>query len=52
LLAPVLYFLNHSGHSLAGVATGGNLGFRVVFASAAIWFVLATVMVIRIRGVR
>ena len=52
LLAPILYFLNRSGHSLVGVHTGGNLGFRIVFASAAIWFVLATVMVTRIRGVR
>lgn len=40
----VLYQLNHS--------QGHNLGYRVVFASAAVWFVLATVFVSRIKGVR
>jgi MFS family permease len=39
----VLYELNRQG---------GNLGYRVVFASAAVWFLLATVFVSRIRGVR
>ena len=47
-----LHFLNESGHMFIGVASGGNLGFRVVFATAAIWFILGTVMVSRIRGVR
>jgi hypothetical protein len=52
LLAPVLYVLNRSGGTVLGVPTGGNLGFRVVFASASLWFVLATVMVRNVRGVR
>ncbi|HEY4027051.1 MAG TPA: MFS transporter [Candidatus Dormibacteraeota bacterium] len=52
LLAPVLFFLNHSGSTVLGVGTGGNLGYRVVFASAAIWFLLATIMVRNVRGVR
>jgi MFS family permease len=43
LLAPVLYRLNESG---------GFAGYRVVFATAGVWFLLATVMVSRIRGVR
>ncbi|GAC1344394.1 MAG: hypothetical protein NVSMB29_17960 [Candidatus Dormibacteria bacterium] len=51
ILGGVLHYLNSEGHSLAGLATGGNLGFRFVFGSAAIWFVLGTVMVSRIRGV-
>ena len=29
----------------------GNLGFRLIFATAAVWFVLGTLMVGRIRGV-
>jgi MFS family permease len=52
LLAPVLFALDRSGGSVLGVATGDHLGYRVVFASAAIWFVLATVMVRNVRGVR
>jgi len=52
LLAPALFFLNRSGATVLGVHTGGNLGYRIVFASAAIWFVLATVMVRNVRGVR
>jgi MFS family permease len=52
LTAGPLHYLNQSGHLFMGVASGGNLGFRVVFATAAIWFVLGTVMVSRIRGVR
>jgi MFS family permease len=52
LLAPVLFLLNQPGHAVAGLATGGHLGYRVVFASAALWFALATVMVRRIKGVR
>ena len=52
LLAPVLFYLNRPGYVVGAATTGRDLGFRVVFASAAIWFVLATVMVSRIRGVR
>jgi Na+/melibiose symporter-like transporter len=52
LLAPVLLYLNRSGAGVLGVPTGGNLGYRIVFASAAIWFVLATVMVRNVRGIR
>jgi MFS family permease len=51
LLAPVLYRLNQPG-SIAGLATGPGAGYRAVFATAAVWFVLATVMVRRIRKVR
>ena len=29
-----------------------DLGFRFIFGSAALWFILGTVMVSRIRGVR
>jgi Na+/melibiose symporter-like transporter len=47
-----LHYLNQSGHVFLGIASGDNLGFRVVFATAAIWFVLGTIMVSRIRGVR
>ena len=43
--------LDQPGH-VAGLATGPGVGYRVVFATAAVWFVLATVMVSRIRGVR
>jgi Na+/melibiose symporter-like transporter len=52
LLAPALTVLNRSGHAVLGVPTGSNLGFRVVFASAAVWFLLATVMIRNVRGVR
>jgi len=52
VLAGVLYYFNHAGHTVLGVATGGNLGFRLVFGGAALWFILGTVMVVRIRGVR
>ncbi len=52
LLAPALYGLNRSGGLVLGVPTGGNLGYRVVFASAALWFLLATVMIRNVRGVR
>jgi len=52
LTAGPLHYLNQPGHLFFGVASGGNLGFRLVFATAAIWFVLGTVMVSRIRGVR
>ena len=52
LIAGPLHYLNEPGHLFFGVASGGNLGFRLVFATAAIWFVLGTLMVTRIRGVR
>jgi MFS family permease len=52
LTAKPLHYLNESGHLFIGLTSGGNLGFRLVFATAAIWFVLGTLMVGRIRGVR
>ncbi|HET9051411.1 MAG TPA: hypothetical protein VFO60_06880 [Candidatus Dormibacteraeota bacterium] len=52
IAARVLDSLNATGGSFAGVPTGNNLGFRVVFGSAALWFLLGTVLVHRIRGVR
>jgi hypothetical protein len=52
ITAGPLYYLNQSSHVVAGVASGGNLGYRVVLATAAIWFILGTVMVRQIRGVR
>ena len=52
LTAKPLHYLNESGHVFIGMTSGGNLGFRLVFATAAIWFVLGTLMVARIRGVR
>jgi MFS family permease len=51
LLAPILYRLNQPGQ-IAGLMTGPGTGYRVVFATAAVWFLLATLMVRRIRGVR
>jgi MFS family permease len=52
LLGPALAALNRSGGAVLGIPTGGNLGYRVVFASAAVWFLLATVMVRNVRAVR
>jgi MFS family permease len=52
LAALLLTYLNDAHHTVLGVAAGNNLGFRVVFGSAAIWFVLGTVFVSRIKGVR
>ena len=52
LLAGLLHFLNEPGHQLLGLSSGHDLGFRFIFASAALWFILGTVMVSRIRGVR
>ncbi len=52
ILAGFLHFLNEPGHLLAGLSTGHDLGFRFIFGSAALWFILGTVMVSRIRGVR
>jgi len=52
ILAGFLHYLNEPGHQLIGVASGHDLGFRFIFGSAALWFILGTVMVSRIRGVR
>jgi MFS family permease len=52
ILAGFLHFLNQPGHQLLGVSSGNDLGFRFIFGSAALWFILGTVMVSRIRGVR
>jgi hypothetical protein len=52
LTAKPLHYLNESGHTFFSMTSGGNMGFRLVFATAAIWFVLGTLMVGRIRGVR
>jgi Na+/melibiose symporter-like transporter len=49
---PILHAFNHSGGHILGLATGDFLGFRLVFAGAAIWFVLGTIFVSRIRAVR
>jgi ABC-type sulfate transport system permease subunit len=51
LAALLLTYLNGTHHIL-GMTTGNNLGFRVVFGSAALWFTLGTVFVSRIKGVR
>jgi MFS family permease len=51
LAAPVLHFLNQPG-TFMGIATGSPLGYRVVFTSSAVWFLLGTLAVARIRGVR
>ena len=52
ILAGFLHFLNEPGHQLLGASSGHDLGFRFIFGSAALWFILGTVMVSRIRGVR
>jgi MFS family permease len=52
ILAGFLHFLNEPGHQLFVVSSGNDLGFRFIFGSAALWFILGTVMVSRIRGVR
>jgi MFS family permease len=52
ILAGFLHYLNEPGHQLLGVTSGHDLGFRFIFGSAALWFILGTVMVSRIRGVR
>src|ERR1700693_294239 len=44
LAGQLLYHLNESA--------GGNLGYRVVFATAALWFILSLVFVRMIKGVR
>ncbi|HET7466690.1 MAG TPA: MFS transporter [Candidatus Dormibacteraeota bacterium] len=50
--APILHAFNQPGGHILGLATGNFLGFRLVFAGAAIWFVLGTIFVSRIRSVR
>lgn len=52
IAAPVLHFFNQPGQTVLGLATGSNLGYRVVFLSAAAWFVLGTLAVTQIRRVR
>ena len=52
LLAAVLHYFNDAGHVVAGISTGNNLGYRIVFGAAALWFALGTIMVSRIKGVR
>ena len=49
---PILHEFNRTGGHFLGLATGDHLGFRIVFAGAAIWFVLGTLFVSRIRSVR
>ena len=44
LAGQLLYHLNQSA--------GGNFGYRVVFATAALWFMLSLVFVRMIKGVR
>jgi len=52
LFAPILHAFNEPGQVILGLTTGDFLGFRLVFAGSAVWFVLGTVFVSRIRGVR
>ena len=52
IFAPILIAFNEPHHEILGLATGNNLGFRLVFAGAAFWFVLGTVFVSRIKAVR
>ncbi|MDQ2942332.1 MAG: MFS transporter [Candidatus Dormibacteraeota bacterium] len=52
VFAPILVAFNEPHHVILGLATGDNLGFRLVFAGAAFWFVLGTVFVSKIRAVR
>ena len=52
ILAGFLHYLNEPGQQLLGFSSGHELGFRFIFGSAALWFILGTVMVSRIRGVR
>ncbi|HET7420782.1 MAG TPA: MFS transporter [Candidatus Dormibacteraeota bacterium] len=52
IFAPLLNAFNEPNHLVLGMATGNHLGFRLVFAGAAFWFVLGTVFVQRIRAVR
>jgi MFS family permease len=52
ILGGIIYHLNLTGGHVLGLATGNLLGYRFVFFAAAIWFVLGTVMVSKIKSVR
>ena len=52
IFAPILHSFNQPGHVVLGLTTGDFLGFRLVFAGAAVWFVLGTLFVSRIKAVR
>ncbi|HEV2141405.1 MAG TPA: MFS transporter [Candidatus Dormibacteraeota bacterium] len=52
IFAPILTAFNTPNQVILGLATGNHLGFRLVFAGAAFWFVLGTVFVNRIGAVR
>ena len=52
LFAPVLAWLNQSGHLILGIETGNHLGYRFVFAGAVFWFLMGTVFIKRLRTVR
>src|SRR5712692_2643871 len=52
IFAPILIAFNEPHHVILVLATGNHLGFRLVFAGAVFWFILGTVFVSRIRGVR
>jgi MFS family permease len=52
IFAPILNAFNEPNHVILGLPTGSHLGFRLVFAGAAFWFILGTVFVSRIRSVR
>jgi Na+/melibiose symporter-like transporter len=52
IFAPILHAFNESGHVILGLTTGDFLGFRLVFAGSAVWFVLGTLFVSRIKAVR
>ena len=51
IAAPVLHLLNQSG-TVFGITTGPGLGYRVVFLGSAVWFLLGTLTVTRLRRVR
>ena len=52
IFAPILNAFNEPHHVILGLVTGDHLGFRLVFAGAAFWFVLGTLFVQRIKAVR
>lgn len=52
IFAPILNAFNEPHNVILGLATGNHLGFRLVFAGAAFWFILGTVFVQRIKAVR
>src|SRR5437899_1413784 len=49
ILAGFLHFLNEPGHQLLGISSGHDLGFRFIFRRAALWVLLGTVLVTRLR---